>query len=145
MKKLLIIIVLGFLCFSPFGIARSEEPYAYISFEQKQVQLGSVLLWDTIIPEALTVKVKSNCFHGSVVASMSSLKNSIGGKINQDRVFIKTSDTGGFVSLARPVVVSMPTFGSHDINIDFMVKANGVLQRAGKYSGVIAFTILPPA
>ena len=144
MKKLLIILVLGLICFNPLGIAHSEEPYVYLSFDQKEVRLGSYLLWDKVIPEALTVKVNSNCFHGSVVASMSSLKNSIGGRIDQDRVYIKTTATGGFISLSRPVIISQPAFGSHDIQVDFMVKANGELKRAGKYSGVIAFTILPP-
>lgn len=144
MKKLLFIMVVGLVALNSTGIAHAKAPFVYITTEQKKVNLGSMLIWDTVIPDALTLKVNSNCFHGSVVASMSSLRNSIGQEIKQDRVYIKTNVTGGFVSLDKPVVVSEPTFGSHDIKIDFMVKANGLLDRAGKYSGTIAFTVMPP-
>jgi hypothetical protein len=68
----------------------------------------------------------------------------MGAEINQNRVFIKTLSTTGFVSLDKPVIVSEPAFGSHEIKIDFMVKANGEFHRAGTYSGAIAFTVLPP-
>jgi hypothetical protein len=47
--------------------------------------------------------------------------------------------------LSGPIAISRPEFGSHDIKVDFMVKANGVFDRAGIYSGTIAFTIMPPA
>jgi len=43
------------------------------------------------------------------------------------------------------VFISMPEFGSHDIVVDFKVKANGLHDRAGKYFGEIAFTVMPPA
>lgn len=145
MKKLRFILLICLVSLSSVGITRAEEPYVYISFVQKEVNLGSMLIWDTMIPEALTVKVNSNCFHGPIVASMSSLKNSKSNKISQDRVYVRTSATGRFVSMAKPVALSWPTFGSHDIQIDFMVKAHGVFDRAGKYSGTIAFTVMPPA
>jgi hypothetical protein len=115
-----------------------------LSFEQKAVELTSDLIYDNLVPEALTLKVNSNCYHGSVIASMGSLKSRWGRKIDNDRVYVKTLATGGFVSLVEPVVISEPTFGSHEIVIDFLVKANGAFDRAGKYSGMIAFTILPP-
>ena len=95
--------------------------------------------------EALTLKVTSNCYHGSIVASMSSLKNRYGGTLRQDRIFIKTSATNGFVSLEKPVKISKPAFGSYDIIIDFLVKANSELLRAGTYGGSIAFTVMPAA
>lgn len=144
MKKLLFSMLIGLISLNAIGIAYAEEPYVYLSFGQKAVVLSSSLIWDNIIPEALTVKVNSNCFHGSIVASMSSLKSRLGREINQDRVYIKTSATDGFISLNKPVTISEPMFGSHDIKIDFLVKANGQFDRAGKYSGTIAFTILPP-
>ncbi len=144
MKKLLFILLFGLISLNSTGIIHAEEPYVYISFEQKAVKLSSSLIWDSIIPEALTLKVNSNCFHGSILASMSSLKNRGGQEINQNRVYVKTSATSGFVSLAKPVILSKPMFGSHDIKIDFLVKANGPFDRAGNYSGTIAFTILPP-
>lgn len=144
MKKLLFIMLVGLATLCPNGFTEAEEPYVYLTFDQKSVGLTSNLLWDSLIPEALTLKVNSNCFHGSVVASMSSLKNRWGDEINQKRVYIKTLDTGGFVSLVKPVIISKPTFGSHEIAIDFLVRANGSFDRAGKYSGAIAFTVLPP-
>jgi len=144
MKKLLFVIAVCFVLLSSVEIASAEEPFVYISFAQEKVTLGSNLLWDNVIPEALILKVNSNCFHGPVVASMSSLKTRSGSLINQDRVFIKTEATGGFFSMIRPVVISRPTFGSHDIIIDFLVKANGRFDPAGTYSGSMAFTILPP-
>jgi len=144
MKKMLLITMVALISLCPIGISRAEEPYVYLSFEQKAVGLTSNLLSDSITPEALTLKVNSNCYHGSVVASMGSLKNRWGRKIDNDRVYIKTLATGSFVSLVKPVVISEPTFGSHEIVIDFLVKANGAFDRAGKYSGTIAFTILPP-
>ena len=144
MKKYLFIMLVGLAVLYPKGVAKAEEPYVYLSFNQKSVGLTSNLLWDSVIPEALTLKVNSNCFHGSVVASMSSLKNRWGNEFSQSRVYIKTLATGGFVSLVKPVIISEPTFGTHEIKIDFLVKANGKIDRAGKYSGAIAFTVLPP-
>lgn len=144
MKKLTFVIAVCFILLSSAEIVSAEEPFVYISFKQEKVNLGSSLLWDNIIPEALTLKVNSNCIHGPIVASMSSLKNKNSNVINQDRVFIKTLATNGFVSLIRPVIISRPKFGSHDIIIDFMVKANGEFDLAGTYSGSMAFTVLPP-
>jgi hypothetical protein len=46
--------------------------------------------------------------------------------------------------MEKPVLISEPTIGSHDIVIDFKVKASGTVERAGRYAGTIAFTILPP-
>ena len=146
MKKLLIILVFCFVCSSTVGVARADGPFTYLSVPQKKIDLGTILIWDTVIPEAVTLKVNSNCMHGSIVASISSLKNIWGPKITQDRIFIKTPYTGDFISMVKPVIISGPMFGPHDIPIDFKVKANtnGVLERAGKYSGTIVFTILPP-
>ena len=145
MKKLLFIILVVLISFSAFETVNAEEPFVYISFEQKAVKLSSSVIYDNIIPEALTLKVNSNCFHGSVVASMSSIRNKYGKAIDQDRVCIKTSATDGFVSLEKPVIISKPAFGSYNIIIDFLVKANDEFLRAGKYSGTIAFTVLPAA
>ena len=144
MKKLLIILVFGLVSLSSVGVARAEKPFVYISIPQEKVNLGTFLLWDTIIPEALTLKINSNCLHGCVVASMSSLSNSLGNQILPDRILIKTIATGGFVSMAKPVVISGPAVGSHDIVVDFKVKADGEYKRAGEYYGTIAFTVMPP-
>jgi hypothetical protein len=143
MKKLLVILVFGLVSLSSVGIARAEGPFVYAFIEQNEVDLGTLFMWDTIIPEALTLKITSNCFHGSVVASISSLRNSKGCQILPDRIFIKTAYTGGFVSMCSPVAISEPAFGSHDIVIDFKVKASEFMEPAGKYTGTIAFTVMP--
>ncbi|MBN1973044.1 MAG: hypothetical protein JW787_05360 [Sedimentisphaerales bacterium] len=143
MKRTLFILVFSFVSLSSVGIARAEDPFVYISFEQKSVKLRSEVFWNTITPKALTLNVRSNCFHGSVVATMSSLRNPAGGKITQDRVFVKTSSTGGFVPLVKPVAISSPVYGPHNIVVDFMVKGNGPYDNAGQYYGTLVFTVMP--
>ena len=145
MKKLLIIFVFGCVSLSSIGIVRAEQPYVYLSAPQKNVDLGTILIWDTVIPGALTLKVNSNTLHGPVIASISPLKNIYGNQIMKDRIFIRTSYTGGFISMAGPVVISESAIGSHDINIDFQVKANGIsIDNPGMYSGTLVFTVMPP-
>jgi len=144
MKKILIICIVGLVLFGSAEIVRAKEPYVYISVEQEKADLGTLLVWDTTIPEALTLKINSNCLHGAVVASMSNLKHSRGDLIMRNRIFIKSEATDGFISMEKSVVVSGPAVGSHDVVIDFKVEANGLKDRAGKYSGTIAFTIMPP-
>ena len=145
MKKLLTIFLFVFVLLSSTGVVCAEQPFVYLSAPQKNVNLGTILIWDEIIPGALTLKVNSNCLHGSVIASISPLKNMFGAQITKDRIFIRTSHTGGFVPMVTPVVISEPAIGSHDINIDFKVKANGVLlDNPGTYSGTLVFTVMPP-
>ena len=144
MKRLLFVFVLVLVSISTMEIARAAEPYVFLSVPQKKVNLGSVFMYDTIIPEAMTLKVNSNCFHGPIIASISSLKNSLGKEIGQDSIFIKTPFTGDFISMSKPVVISEPASGSHDIVIDFKVQLNGVFYRAGRFNGTIAFTVMPP-
>lgn len=124
------------------GIVRAKEPYVYAYIPQSKVNLGTISIWDSVIPEAMTLKINSNCLHGPVVASISSLKNSLGNEITSDRIFIKTPFTDGFVSMAKPVAISKPAIGSHDIVIDFKVKAIEFNEPAGKYSGTLVFTVM---
>ena len=143
MKRLLVNLVLGLMLFGSTGVSRAVGPYVYLSVPQEKVNLGTVFIYDSIIPKAMTLKINSNCFHGSVIASIGSLKNSLGNEIMQDRISIKTPFTGDFISMSKPVVISGPAFGSHEVVIDFKVKANGANDRAGKYYGMIAFTVMP--
>jgi hypothetical protein len=146
MKKLLIILMFVLISFGSTGIVRAEDPYVHVSVEKEKLILKTILAADTKIPEALTVKVKSNCFHGPIVASLNDLKHRRGDLIKPERVCIKTDVTSGYISMEKPVVISAPTTGSHDIVVDFEIKANtqGVLDYAGRYSGTLTFTILPP-
>ncbi len=92
---------------------------------------------------SLTVKVESNCLHGPIVASITKLKHPRSGSISPERISIKAPTTNGYVPMAEPVVISRPEIGSHDIELDFRLE---ILphDRAGKYTGTITFTIMPP-
>jgi hypothetical protein len=57
---------------------------------------------------------------------------------------VKTETTGGYVSMATPVAISETTNGSHDIKMNFKIKTD-MKDRAGRYSGILAFTIMPPS
>jgi len=94
---------------------------------------------------ALTVHVESNCLHGPIVASVTALKNSEGSIITPDRIFIKSpAITDEYTSMARPVSISKTQTGSHDIELIFKLQSK-LFDRAGRYTGFITFTIMPPA
>jgi len=92
---------------------------------------------------SLTVKVESNCLHGPIVASITELKHRKGGSIPPERIFVKSPTTDGYVTMARPVVISRPETGSHDIELDFRLDILPS-DHAGRYTGTITFTIMPP-
>ncbi len=94
---------------------------------------------------ALTVHVESNCLHGPIVASVTSLKHSGGSSITPDRIFIKApAITDEYSSMARPVKISKTQTGSHDIELLFKLQSK-LFDRAGRYTGTITFTVMPPA
>lgn len=95
---------------------------------------------------ALTVHVESNCLHGPIVASVKALKHSGGGStITPDRIFIKApAITDQYTSMTRPVKISKTQTGSHDIELIFKLQAK-LFDRAGRYTGIITFTVMPPA
>jgi hypothetical protein len=45
--------------------------------------------------------------------------------------------------MARPVVISKPTIGSHKVVLDLRVETD-FLYPAGEYSGTLMLTIMPP-
>lgn len=94
-------------------------------------------------PASLTVKVESNCLHGPIVASITALNHPISGSIPPERISIKAPTTNGYVTMAKPVVISRPETGSHDIELDFRLEIFPSDQ-AGRYTGTITFTIMPP-
>jgi len=94
---------------------------------------------------ALTVHVESNCLHGPIIASVTALKSSGGSTITPDRIFIKApAITDEYSSMARPVPISKTQTGSHDIELLFKLQAK-LFDRAGRYTGFITFTVMPPA
>ncbi len=92
---------------------------------------------------ALTVKVESNYLHGPIVASITALKHPRGGSIPPERISIKAPTTNGYVTMAKPVVISKPEIGSHDIELNFRLDIFPS-DHAGSYTGTITFTIMPP-
>lgn len=92
---------------------------------------------------SLTVKVESNGLHGPIVASITALKHHISGFIPPEHIFIKAPTTNGYVTMAKPVIISGPETGSHDIELDFRVDLFSS-DFAGRYTGTITFTVMPP-
>lgn len=149
MKRIVLALVMVVALFWSGGVARaigSGFSFTSISVTPNKLNLGTfpfpTSTYDS--PAKLTVKVKSNCFHGPIVVSITKLQHSNGSTtITPDRIFINGPATGGFVPMARPVAVSEPTTGSHDIELKFRVE-NKFRDFAGKYTGTIMFTIMPP-
>jgi len=147
MRNILIISFISLLLLCSGGVSfADEEPFTYITVEHEKVDLGYLLAIDLIVPEAITLKVNSNCLHGPIVASISSLKHELysSDEISKDRIFIKTSYTRSFVSMSRPVMISETAFGSQDITIDFKVKTSVYRDIHGAYTGKLTFTLMPP-
>ena len=140
------------------GIARADDPYVSISTTKDRLEFGMATfselepslvngkaLFPSILYSAtasLTVRVDSNCLHGPVVASMSELRHTGGKIIPRERISISAPTTNGYVSMAKPVKISNPETGPHDIDLDFRVERL-LNDPAGKFSGTITFTIIP--
>lgn len=149
MKRIVVALVTVVALFLSGGVVQAkgpDKPFISLSVTPDILDLGTLPFLSNIYdsPAKLTVKVASNCYHGPIVVSMTGLKhNNIGGTITPDRILIKGPATSGFVPMARPVAVSEPTTGSHDILLKFKVE-NKFRDIAGKYTGTIIFTIMPP-
>lgn len=147
----------------PFVILKDASemgPFVIISATSNVVEFGKPVFSDyfsapgqVLFPSlyhsssaALTVHVESNCLHGPIVASMTSLKHSGGSTITPDCIFIKApAITDEFSSMARPVKISETQTGSHDIELLFKLQAPKLFSPAGRYTGTITFTVMPPA
>lgn len=124
---------------------RPGMPYILISATPDKLNLGTTMMnseYNT--PSMVTVNINSNCMHGSVIATMSSLKNEEGTVIEPDRIFVQSPTTDGYASMRRPVVVSKPADGTHSIDLSFKVQTD-IKDRAGKYEGSLIFTVVPPS
>lgn len=143
MKKILVYWIIGIVLLGSFGIVRAEQPFVSVSATPEKFDLGTVLFVDEELPEVFKVKIESNCLHGSVVASVTPFKNRYGGTILPDRISIQTPTTGDFVPMIKPVVISEPAIGNHDVLVKFKVQLD-FKDAAGKYSGNIVFTVMPP-
>ncbi len=158
MMKLVTTYLVALILLGAAGIAKADdEPFVKIipvanrlEFERAKFPKGSIMSGKALLPSilysasaSLTLKVDSNCLHGPIVASMSELKHTRSNKtIPLERISIKAPTTQGFVPMTKPVIISNPENGSHDINLDFRVE-RFLRDPAGKFSGTITFTIIP--
>ncbi|MBN2182153.1 MAG: hypothetical protein JW715_09585 [Sedimentisphaerales bacterium] len=145
MKKYLITSVITIMLFGANGLVHAEEPYVRITTTPSSFGLGTFAFWeDGVSEKTLTIKVESNCVHGPIVASITPLKGLGRGFISPDRISVKTPTTEGFVSMARPVAISETTNGSHEIPMNFKIKPT-IMDNAGRYSGTLVLTLMPPS
>jgi len=151
MKKLVMTLTMAAVLIGGTGIAQAGhpvlpmgKPFVSLSVTPDKLDLGTVPYGDIYDTTAvLTVKVRSNCRHGRILVSSTNLKNDVGVSISPKRIFVKAPTTGGFVPMAKPVAISKVMKGSHDIKLNF--KVQGDFQKpAGKYTGTLIFTIMPP-
>jgi len=148
--------------FGVAGIAQADlRPFVNISATSESLEFGKPTLLDTdsdiyhapgqitfpgihyASSAALTLQVESNCMHGPIVAEITALKQSRGNSIPPERIFIKAPTTNGYVAMGRPVAISKPKIGSHNIEMNFWVDIFPH-DDAGIYKGIITFTIMPP-
>jgi len=93
---------------------------------------------------SLTVHVESNCLHGPIVASVTALKHSKGFTIQPERILINAPIMKEeYTRMAKPVVISEPETGSHNIELNFKLQATH-FDYAGRYTGALTFTVMPP-
>ena len=137
--------------------AQADLPFVKISPSSESVQFGEIeftapsllapgaALYPTtfgLSSAALTLKVNSNCLHGPIMASVTTLRHRMGKTITPDRISIKAPITDGYVSMEKPVMISNPEMGSHDIDLSLQLKINP-FEAAGRYKGTITFTVMP--
>ena len=122
-----------------------DASYVCISTTPNKIDFGTVLgFGDHDLDSVMTVNINSNCVHGSVIASFSPFKNSEGDTIKSNRMYVQSPMTDGYVSMARPVVISKQTEGNHSFDLSFKVKTD-LNDRCGKYEGSLTFTVVPPS
>ena len=93
---------------------------------------------------SLTVHVESNCLHGPIVASVTALKHSQGYTIPPERILINAPIMNEeYTRMGKPVVISEPETGNHDIELNFKLQATH-FNYAGRYKGTLIFTVMPP-
>jgi hypothetical protein len=138
-------------------IAQADAPFVNISPSSNSLKFGEPVfsgpsliapgaaLYPTIFGTSsadMTLNVTSNCLHGPIMASITTLRHRMGKTITPDRISIQSPITDGFVSMAKPVLISKPVMGSHDIDLSFRLDINP-FESAGRYEGTLTFTIMP--
>ncbi|MBN1804751.1 MAG: hypothetical protein JW837_05835 [Sedimentisphaerales bacterium] len=157
MKRVMKICLVAAILFAMPIMAYADEPFVKISMASRSLQFGEpefsepsvvgpgAAMFPSIFgvsSASMTLKVESNCLHGPIMASISELRHRLGKKITSDRISVKSPKTNGFVSMTKPVMISEPHSGSHNIDLDFKLEVNP-FEAAGRYEGVLTFTIMP--
>jgi len=141
-----------------FTIQPNTDPFVSISATSNALEFGEPTFADPVLAPglamfpsiyrsaaaSLTVHVESNCLHGPIVASATELRHSGGFTIAPERILINAPVLKEeYIRMVRPVVISEPQAGSHDIVLNFKLQATH-FDYAGRYSGTIIFTVMPP-
>ncbi len=149
MKRVLIttwivaVALIGFAAVAE-AVQPARKPFIRVSTSPHRLDLGTASAAGVHnVSKALTVRVDSNCLHGPITISATTLRHHMGASIPPKRIFVRTKGTHGFVSMDRPVAISAPTSGSHSIVLDLQVQT-GFKNLAGKYKGAFTLTVMPP-
>ena len=126
------------------AVQPAEKPFINVSTSPDRLDLGTASFAGAHnVPRALTVQVDSNCLHGPITISATTLRHDLGVSIPPERIFVRSKETRGFVPMNRPVRISAPTSGSHRIVLDLRVQT-GFKNLAGNYRGTFMVTVMPP-
>ena len=157
MKRVIKICLVAIILFAVPVTAQASAPFVNLTLSSDSLTFGDPVfskpsligpgaaLYPSIFGTSsadLTLKVGSNCLHGPIMASITTLRHRWGKSITPDRISIKSPITDGYVSMAQPVLISKPEIGSHDIDLSFRLDVNP-FEAAGRYEGTITFTIMP--
>ncbi len=156
MKKVTKIWLVVAILFTAPVTALADEPFVNLNPSSNSLEFGEpefskpttvrgAILYPTIFGTSsanLTLKVESNCLHGPIMASITKLRHRMGKTITPDRISIKAPITDGYVSMEKPVQISKPQIGSHEIDLSFRLEVNP-FEAAGQYKGTLTFTVMP--
>ena len=105
------------------AVQTDKAPFVHVAPSTYSLDLGRAAAsgYHTV-NKALKLRVESNCLHGPIKVSSTEFRRKLGGSIPPDRIFVRSSATWGFVPMNKPVAVSRPHKGSHDIVLDMQVE-----------------------
>ena len=147
MKRVTKIWLVAVILFTTPVITKADAPFVNISPSSDNLKFGEPVYSEPslIAPGAVlypTTFGTSNCLHGPIMASITKLTHRMGKTITTDRIFIKAPITNGYVSMVKPVLISKPEIGSHNIDLSFRLDIN-TFEAAGRYQGTLTFTVMP--
>jgi hypothetical protein len=158
MKRVINILLVAAVLLTIPVIAQADTPYVNITPSSDSLQFGKTVYnlegshlghgaaqFPThfgTASAALTLKVESNCLHGAITAEITKLRHKMGRTIPPKNISVQSPVTNGFVSMERPVTISKPEMGSHEIDLNFRLDITS-FESAGQYKGTLTFTVMP--